>query len=203
GRQAPAGHLADDAAQGRHPEFDLMPIGMPRNTDVIKGDLDVLAVAIRQRDPLIGNLAVPRCPLQGFIQPLRRSEHVVKQTDLSEIEILAEMKSQEVILQRLRGKLQKLDLISNVDASGAILHLLLRQSGLAQQPLACRPRAARPQPGDAGNPAGGGREGPDMIFGMTHGGIAPWTRGSTSADRHKYLAHFSKMRRESRLYAGR
>src|SRR5262249_56845631 len=98
---------------------------------------------------------------------------------------------------------QNLDWIWRVAVWGAILLLLRRQPGLAQQQLDFQSRFSRPQPGEPGNPAGGGREGPDMIFGMTHGGIAPWTRGSTSADRHKYLAHLSKMRRESRLYAGR
>ena len=60
-------------------------------------------------------------------------QHVVKQSDLTKIEITCQVKSKEIIVQRIGRKFQESDLVLNLEASVWIVDLFNGQSGLRQQ----------------------------------------------------------------------
>jgi hypothetical protein len=168
-QQALARELPAGADQCGHPAFDLMPVGMPRNAEIIENQRNVVPLDTAQRDRLIRDRAVARHSLQGVAQHFRGRQDIIEQAGLSQVELPAQVKSQEVVLQGVRRQLDKPDLILGVDASAAILDLSAGQTRLVQQRLqvdSCRTRA---RAGEPRHQACGARERAELLgLGIAH-----------------------------------
>jgi hypothetical protein len=101
---------AADPHQGRHPEFHLVPVHMPRNAGKVDTDPYRCPGHAAHHDAFGGDGAVPFCPSQSVAESLGGGENEIEQFDPSEIELPGEVKSEEVIPQRVRSQIQEPDL---------------------------------------------------------------------------------------------
>src|SRR6516162_6646500 len=99
---ATARQLPTQADQDGQAELDLMPIEVPGNTDVFNHYPNICAFKIFQGQAFIGHRAVSRHPSQGLTQNFGRGWDVVKQSQLSKIGLMSEVKSEKLVLQRVR-----------------------------------------------------------------------------------------------------
>jgi hypothetical protein len=65
--------------------------------------------------------------MQGITQSVRRSRYIIEKSELAQVRRLREVKAQQVILQRICCKVQKLNLIANIEPQGRILDLVQRK----------------------------------------------------------------------------
>jgi hypothetical protein len=123
--------------------------------------------------------------------------------DLAKVVILRQMKSEEVIVQRIGGELQKLDLALHRDADAGVVDLLGGQACAGQQRRQGNARGAQARGDQAGDSAGGARHRMESHqSGSTHEAnlASCWLRSlrcmpSMSAWNVKCLAHDNKIAR--------
>src|SRR3981081_928946 len=101
---------------------------MAGNTDVIERNPDILAFQIFHGYALIDNRAVPRRALQGLTQHFGGSRNIIEPSQLSKIDGLSEVKSEQIVVEGVRDEIQKANLTSDVEASVTIPDLLLCQT---------------------------------------------------------------------------
>ena len=131
--QPAARELPANPQQGGHPEFDLMPVGMPTHTHVFQGHADILAVEKGQRDALVHDGAVSGCALQGFAQRVGRGEHVIEQSDQAQIGVLREVEAEQVVGERIGNEVEEFDLLADRKTRLPVLDLVIREARLLQE----------------------------------------------------------------------
>ena len=79
------------------------------------------------------SLTIPFDSPQRVLQYLGGRHHIVEQADLSKIEAVREVKSEQIIAQRIRNKSQECDLGFDFQASVTTFDLRDRQTGIRQE----------------------------------------------------------------------
>jgi len=140
-------------------------------TNMIKYDPNIFASKISWRHALIDHRAVPRHPPQGLTQSVRGSRDVIEEPKLLRFsELLTEVKSKKLVLQRARGEVQKPDLTFDTEAGISILDMLFGQPGLLQKRLWLDPSRLRPFAGKARDHPGCSRDRAETLwFEVVHG----------------------------------
>ena len=151
------GKLPAQADQRHQPEFHVMPVRPPVDADVVERNRGLLAGAGLQRNSFIRDAAIAFRAVQSIGQYLRRRQNVIEQPDLAKIVVLRQMKSEKIILQRIGGELQKLDLALRAEAGSAIVDLLDRQPGARQQRSRINAGLDQARRDQAGDTAGSAR----------------------------------------------
>ena len=122
-KEAKSGQLPAHAHKRSHPEFDLMPIEVTANPDIVEHDADVFAVYAFLRDAFVDDRGVVRAALQRVDQNVGRREHIVKQTDFPQVRDLRQVEAQKLVPKRIGDKVQEPDLIADPQADARIIHL--------------------------------------------------------------------------------
>ena len=156
GQQTAPGELPAGSRQHHHPELDLMPIRVPSDPDIAKQDRYVIAFVTLERNAVVHGGAVACHALQGLVQYRRGCEDVIHQSDFPQIEALGEVETEEFILQRDRGELEKPDLRAHRKADGEIFGLSDGQASFLQQRLERNSRLSGTRKGEARESAQGG-----------------------------------------------
>src|SRR5262245_2510998 len=89
----PLSQILAESDDSSHPEFDLMSIRTSANPNVTQRNSHTLAVKAFLIDAIIDNCAVARRALQRLNQCIGRCQHIVNQSDLSEIRNLGKVKT--------------------------------------------------------------------------------------------------------------
>src|SRR5262247_76925 len=98
----------------------------------------VVAFNIFERSALIDRAAVAYAALQRLVEHVAGRQHVMQQSDLAQIVVAAEMKTEEVVLQQVGDEIDELDLALDRETR-AVLDLLRRQPGGLQQRVDGKP----------------------------------------------------------------
>ena len=104
-------------------------------------------------DPFVDDRAVARNPLQPLEQRIRRGEQVIQKPELAKVGNLRDVKAKQIVLQRLRRQIEKLDLIAHRDGGMRIVELLPGQPRLFDDRVERNARALRPRIGEPTHPA--------------------------------------------------
>ena len=83
--QANARQLPAYSDQGRHKKFDLMPIQVSADADIVERYANISAIDIFQGYTFIDDRAVSRRSLQSLTQYFRGGGDIIEQSDLSKI----------------------------------------------------------------------------------------------------------------------
>jgi hypothetical protein len=114
---------ATDAHDGCDPELYLMSIHVPRASDKTEANSRLASRHAAQCNARVGDSTVALDPVQGIAEHIRRSEHVVEEPDLPDVEIQGEVKPEQVVSKRIRRQVEKRDLGVGLYLGLAIVHL--------------------------------------------------------------------------------
>ena len=131
--QVTAGELSANSNQQRHPEFDLVSIGLATHADVADGQTHQAAVDELLQHAFVHHRAVACAPLEDFAQVVRGREYVVQQPGHAQLEPGRELQSQQVVTQFVRHQVQEFDLVSGRDSRLRIVDGLDGQADPPQQ----------------------------------------------------------------------
>src|ERR1700730_5495588 len=118
--------------QHGYEELDLMSIRMSGNTDVIERDPEILAFQKFGGYALIDNRAVSRRTLQRLTQRFGGSRDIIEPSQLSKIDGLSEVKSEQLVVQGAGDEVEKADLMADLEASVTVLDLAFPQTRFLQ-----------------------------------------------------------------------
>src|SRR3954452_3470214 len=114
--QSNARQLSAHADQHRHKKFNLMPIQVSTNTNIVERYGNISAVNIFQRNSFVYDRTISCKPAQGFTQHFRGGGYVIEESELAKIRCQSKVKSEKIVLQCVGYKIQKSYLISNSEA---------------------------------------------------------------------------------------
>src|SRR5262249_24503640 len=86
-----------------------------------------------QRNALVVERAVAIGTLKRLAERIRGGEHIIKQADFAQLGVAAEMKPEQIVLQRVGGELQQLDLALRGETGRAVFDLFRGQAGRRKQ----------------------------------------------------------------------
>ena len=116
GQKLPTAEQARRADHCEDAEFDLLPIGMARDTRIGQAQPRLTCLEILQHDGFIGDAAVAGSPLQRFSERVGGGHNVIQQSKVSTVELFSEAKAKEYVVKRLGCRFKKSDLSAGVDA---------------------------------------------------------------------------------------
>jgi hypothetical protein len=90
--------LPANAHQRHQPELDLMPVQVPLDVDVSESNRRrAVILAEMQPDALVHDPAISLGVANRIRKPLGRGDHIVNQSDFAQLEIAAQVKSEEFV----------------------------------------------------------------------------------------------------------
>ena len=131
-----------------------MAVSASIDADIVEDDPEFLSVSDPQREPLVRDRAVALRAQQGFADLFRGGQHVIEQPDFPKVKIARQMKSEKIVLQRVRDQLKQDDLALYRDPCAAIFDLPSSHSRPNQQWSKIDPGAVRAQASEPAETSG-------------------------------------------------
>jgi len=162
--QAGVRNLPANSDHRHQPELDLMAVRLPVDVDVIKSNRSrSIVLAEMQADAIVHDAAISLSIANRIRKPLRRRDHIVNQPNFAQVEITAQVKSEEFIPEFLGNEVQDPDLLGQLKMYRVIVSLLGGRPRLGENGPCIFAKLAQPYTSEAGNSAGSGRYGAKLV----------------------------------------
>src|SRR5262249_48231078 len=127
------GEMADEANDDGEPELDMLAIAAPLHIDILYSDADLAALAEAQAHTFVDDAAIAHGLMQRVGQHVGRCDHIVDEAELAQLAIAGKVKAKQLVVQRVRGELQKPDLTLHRNARRSVIDLCEGQSGALKE----------------------------------------------------------------------